>query len=129
MDVGSILQGAVGHAVKLFVHTPSLWFVALMFLAVAICRLPVVKGWIGEWVVNLQARLLLPRREYVMVPNVTIPDGLGGTTQTDHVVVSRYGVFVVEAKNMKGWIFGGEHDPQWTQKIHRGAPSRSCCAR
>lgn len=105
---------------KLFLHTPSFWLIGLMLLAVAVCRLPVVKGWIGEWVVNLQCRLFLPKSEYTMVPNVTIPDGLGGTTQIDHVVVSRYGVFVVETKNYKGWIFGGEHDPQWTQKIHGG---------
>jgi hypothetical protein len=29
-------------------------------------------------------------------------------------------VFVVETKHYKGWIFGGEHDRQWTQKIHGG---------
>jgi restriction system protein len=33
------------------------------------------------------------------------PDGKG-TTQIDHVVVSRYGIFVIETKNMTGWIFG-----------------------
>jgi len=29
-----------------------------------------------------------------------------GTTQIDHVLVSRFGIFVIETKNMKGWIFG-----------------------
>jgi len=85
----AILLGAAGNALRLFLHTPAFWFIGLMFLAVAICRLPMVKGWSGEWVVNLQARLFLPKSEYTMVPNVTIPDGLGGTTQIDHVVVSR----------------------------------------
>ena len=43
-----------------------------------------------------------------------------GTTQVDHVFVSRFGVFVVETKNMGGWIFGGERDRQWTQ-VFRGS--------
>ena len=42
-----------------------------------------------------------------------------GTTQIDHIFVSRFGIFVVETKNMKGWIFGGEHQAQWTQKIFK----------
>jgi hypothetical protein len=47
---------------------------------------------------------------------VTVP-AKGGTTQIDHVIVSRFGVFVVEAKNMNGWIFGSERDAQWTQNL------------
>ncbi len=35
------------------------------------------------------------------------------------MIVSVYGVFVVETKNMKGWIFGGQHQKQWTQKIFK----------
>jgi len=45
------------------------------------------------------------------------PDGKG-TTQIDHVVVSRYGIFVIEAKNMTGWIFGDANSRQWTQSIY-----------
>jgi hypothetical protein len=33
--------------------------------------------------------------------------------------VSRYGVFVIETKNMKGWIFGDPQQKTWTQKIYR----------
>jgi hypothetical protein len=41
----------------------------------------------------------------------------GSTTQIDHVLVSVYGIFVIETKNMKGWIFGDERSAQWTQSI------------
>jgi restriction system protein len=44
------------------------------------------------------------------------PDGRG-TTQIDHVVLSRFGVFVVETKNYDGWIFGGARQKMWTQSI------------
>jgi hypothetical protein len=39
----------------------------------------------------------------------------GGTTQIDHVLVSRFGVFVIETKDYKGWIFGDPNQPKWTQ--------------
>jgi restriction system protein len=76
------------------------------------------KGIAGEAMVNLVTRFLLNRRDYHLLRDVTLSDG-NGTTQIDHLIVSRYGLFVVETKNMKGWIYGGEREPRWTQKIYR----------
>ena len=42
-----------------------------------------------------------------------------GTTQIDHILVSSKGIFVLETKNMKGWIFGSEKQRQWTQKVFK----------
>lgn len=42
-----------------------------------------------------------------------------GTTQIDHIVISRNGIFVIETKNYKGWIFGNEKQKQWTQSLYR----------
>jgi len=50
--------------------------------------------------------------------NVTIPTQ-NGTTQIDHIIVSQYGIFVIETKNMKGWIFGDKNQRTWTQKIYK----------
>lgn len=52
------------------------------------------------------------------IDNVIIST-LTGTTQIDHVVVSIYGIFVIETKNMKGWIFGDPKSPKWTQMIYK----------
>ena len=35
------------------------------------------------------------------------------------VLLSPFGIFVIETKNMKGWIFGSEKQKTWTQKIYR----------
>jgi hypothetical protein len=43
----------------------------------------------------------------------------GETTQIDHVLVSRFGVFVIETKDYKGWIFAGATDRNWTQVLYR----------
>ena len=92
--------------------------VGLILILAVISRFPSVKGWFGETLMRIAFRQFLPKDVYRVINNVTIPDGQGGTTQIDHIVVSPYGVFVVETKHYKGWIFGGERDRQWTQKIH-----------
>ena len=40
-----------------------------------------------------------------------------GTTQIDHVVVSKYGVFTLETKNYRGEIYGDDNRQEWTQLI------------
>lgn len=77
-----------------------------------------IKGWVGELQGTLAKKLFLDAKTYIDINNVTIPTS-NGTTQIDHVIVSRYGVFVVETKNIHGWIFGDEKSPYWTQKLFR----------
>lgn len=95
-----------------------LWLVIPLAVLAAIVKSPWFKGWVGETLVNLYAGLFLDRQTYHLIRNVTLPTA-DGTTQIDHIIVSRYGVFVVETKNMKGWIYGSARQPQWTQKIYR----------
>lgn len=40
-----------------------------------------------------------------------------GTTQIDHILVSRFGVFVIETKDYAGWIFANAEQATWTQVI------------
>ena len=78
-----------------------------------------IKGALGEAAVNAGAALTLPSSVYRRFHNVMLRT-VSGTTQIDHVLVSVFGVFVVETKNMAGWIFGGERDRQWTQVFPGG---------
>ena len=75
-----------------------------------------IKGWVGEMQGTLAKKIFLDADTYIDLNNITIPTS-NGTTQIDHVIVSRYGIFVVETKNMDGWIFGDEKSPQWTQSL------------
>ena len=93
------------------------WLIPLLALA-AIMRTAWFKGLMGEWLVNVVARVALPSTSYHRFQNVILKTG-DGTTQIDHVIVSRYGIFCIETKNMSGWIFGNAQDRQWTQKIYR----------
>lgn len=77
----------------------------------------VLKGWLGEKAGAIANWLYLPADTYHRLNDVTLMTE-NGTTQIDHVIVSRYGIFVVEAKNIDGWIFGDERSPHWTQVLH-----------
>jgi len=77
------------------------------------------KGWIGERGVRSGlARLDAFIYETFHDLYIPRPDGKG-STQIDHVVISPFGIFVIETKNYKGWIFGSEKQAQWTQQIYR----------
>ena len=93
------------------------WLIPLAIIA-AVLKSAWFKGIAGEFIVNLGAKLFLDKEKYHLIKNVTLPTE-NGSTQIDHVIVSKYGVFVVETKNMKGWIFGSPNQKTWTQKIYK----------
>jgi restriction system protein len=76
-----------------------------------------VKGWIGEKVTSAGMWALLDKNKYRRIDDVIIPAS-DGTTQIDHVLVSKYGIFVIETKNYQGWIYGNPQDDKWTQNIY-----------
>jgi hypothetical protein len=105
----------------------AFWYLIPFFIFVAIIKTAWFKGFfkgmVGEWQVNLLIKFFLEKNEYHLIKNVTLPtfidDKEHGTTQIDHIIVSKYGIFVVETKNMKGWVFGSEKQKQWTQQIFK----------
>jgi hypothetical protein len=64
----------------------------------------------------LQANFSPP--DYHLLNHVTIRMD-DGTTQVDHVLISRFGVFVIETKHFSGWIFANATDTTWTQVYFR----------
>ncbi len=93
-------------------------YIILLIIFGIVIRLltPVVKGWFGEKIV---ASILsgLPNNEYIVLNNIMLRNNYG-TTQIDHIVVSIYGIFVIETKNYKGWITGSEFSDQWTKNMY-----------
>lgn len=72
----------------------------------------------GEFLVRKTLVKHLPSDSWHLLNNVTL-QCVDGTTQIDHVLVSRYGVFVIETKHYKGWIFGDEKSKKWMQVIYQ----------
>lgn len=96
----------------------NFWYLIPLLIFVAIIKSAWFKGVFGEWQVNQLIKFFLNKNEYHLIKDVTLPTE-DGTTQIDHIIVSKFGIFVVETKNMKGWIFGGANQKQWTQKIYK----------
>lgn len=42
----------------------------------------------------------------------------GYSVQIDHVVISPYGIFVIETKNYTGWIYGNDTSDLWTKNMY-----------
>jgi restriction system protein len=118
---GAILQTAGGILEKF-------WPIFLLALTLSLLgrflRSPKMKGRFGEAVVSVGALKRLDPKVYQVFNDLVLsrPDGKG-TTQIDHVVVSPFGIFVIETKNYAGWIFGDEDSRFWTQVIY-GKKSR-----
>lgn len=78
--------------------------------------MPSIKGKLGESKVSAMLSFL-PHDKYKVIDNVFIKSG-DRSVQIDHIVVSIYGIFVIETKNYKGWITGFEYSEQWTKNMY-----------
>ena len=95
--------------------TPLITVITIILFTLLLKILP-SKGTIGE---KRVAHILkkLPEDKYKVINNFLIPNN-GHTTQIDHIVISIYGIFVIETKTYKGQIYGGENSEYWTQNIY-----------
>lgn len=101
--------------IALFIST---WHLVALVLVLWIVTTPWFKGVFGEFVINMSARWKLDKNVYHLLTNVTLPTE-HGSTQIDHIIVSVYGVFVIETKNFRGWIFGRPHQKKWIQQRYK----------
>lgn len=97
----------------------STWYIWVLIIAASILKLflPTIRGFFGEKSVAFFLSRLDPTK-YKVINNTMLQTG-SGTTQIDHIVVSNYGIFVIETKNYQGWILGNEFDEYWTQVIYK----------
>jgi restriction system protein len=76
------------------------------------------KGWSGEQLTALNMWFSLDDQIYKRFHDIILPS-TNGTTQIDHILVSHFGVFIIETKNKTGWIFGSEDQASWTQIVFK----------
>lgn len=89
--------------------------VLVVVLLALILRIPYVKGILGEKIVAFILSSL--SNDYYVFNDVYVEVG-GHNTQIDHVVVSPFGIFVIETKNYKGWIFGNDDQQYWIKNMY-----------
>lgn len=78
-------------------------------------QLPKTRGWAFEKTVGILLKML-PKKDYRVMNNLFFRDGRS-TCQIDHLVISPYGIFVIEAKNYLGVIAGDGRDRMIRRKV------------
>ncbi len=94
-------------------YTWGLVFVIVAIL-INVLKSSWLKGKIGEHWTKRTGEKNLDEKIYTQIHNVTLRTD-DGTTQIDHIILSKFGIFVIETKNMSGWIFGDKFSSFWTQ--------------
>lgn len=96
----------------------NMYIIVIFIIAVTLFKifLPQIKGWLGEKTVSA-VLTTLPKEDYRTINDVMLRTE-HGTSQIDHVIVSIYGIFVIETKNYKGWITGTENSQHWTKNMY-----------
>lgn len=93
-------------------------FIGFIILVIFIVLLknirPKSKGQIGEKLVNNILKKL--PNNYIVIKNILLKTNVG-TSQIDHIVVCKKGIFVIETKNYSGLIYGDEKQKYWVQII------------
>lgn len=85
-----------------------------LFFALSKAR---IKGAIGEKTIS-SILYFLDKSKYKVINNVVLQNN-EITSQIDHIIISDFGIFVIETKNYKGWILGNENSEYWTQVIYK----------
>ena len=94
--------------------------IALIALAALLYRIfrANINGWLGEMLLHWWLKSKLDKNQYVVMHDIMLPTEEGTTTQIDHIIVSQWGIFVIETKTFAGHIYGKGSEPQWTAKYH-----------
>lgn len=119
--VGNMLT-MIGGGAMFIISDLYIFFLFSVFTLFALYRIgkpnrQKAKGILGEQKV-IDEISKLPVADYHLINDVTLPLAIRGTTQIDHILVSKFGVFVIETKNYSGVIHGNSKDKTWTQVVN-----------
>lgn len=71
------------------------------------------KGELGEYKINIQLDQLPKDYRYLSDLFVENPKAKSGYSQIDHLVITPYGIMVIETKNYQGTIYGAKNQKNW----------------
>lgn len=113
-----IVKSFIEGFVKIYSNNPKLLLETIILIVLCVISkiyYPKFRGFMGEFWVKLELGKL-PKDRYIILNNIMIKDEKG-THQIDHLVLSKFGIFVIEMKNYYGLIKGKEFDNKWCQYL------------
>ena len=106
---------------NILLSSPIYWAFIILCLLLIFFRkklTTIIVGWAGEhWV--KKALKKLPSSNYKILNDIMIRTSTG-TCQIDHLVLSPYGIFVIETKQYNGHITGDKYDKKWIMRTKSG---------
>ncbi|RDY71640.1 NERD domain-containing protein [Halobacillus trueperi] len=72
------------------------------------------KGEIGEYKINIQLDQMPKEYLHISDPMIKNSKAKSGYSQIDHVLITNYGIFVIETKNYQGTVYGGKDRKTWS---------------
>lgn len=114
----NIIKDFVVNFINIYLNNPK--FLLEIIILIVLCILLKIyyskfRGFMGEFWVKLELSKL-PKNKYILLNSIMIKDETG-THQIDHLVLSQFGIFVIEMKNYYGLISGKEFDNKWCQYL------------
>lgn len=76
---------------------------------------PKLRGIMGEFWVKQKLKEL-PTDKYLVLNDIMLKQN-DKTYQIDHLIISQFGIFVIETKNYYGLILGDDHKDKWIQYL------------
>lgn len=113
-----IIKSFIEGIINIYSNNPKLLFETIILIILCILLklyYPKFRGFMGEFWVKLELGKL-PKDKYFVLNDIMIKDDKG-THQIDHLVLSEFGIFVIEMKNYYGLIKGKEYDNKWCQHL------------
>lgn len=113
-----IIKGFIEGIINIYSNNPKLLLETIILIILCVLLkiyYPKFRGFMGEFWVKLELSKL-PKEQYIILNDIMIKDERG-THQIDHLVLSEFGIFVIEMKNYCGLIKGKEYDNKWCQYL------------
>ena len=104
-------------AIAIILKAITKHYILVMGILAILIRIfyPKLRGIMGEFWVKQELKKL-PKEEYKILNNIMVEKN-NMTHQIDHLVISPYGVFVIEMKNYYGLILGNDKNDKWIQYL------------
>ena len=99
--------------IEIFLKNPLFWIVIIAGILCCLFYKEIV-GKAGEYGTKKELKKL--GKEYLIINDLMIRTEDNRTHQIDHVVISKYGIFVIETKQYDGYITGNDYDKKWCMK-------------
>ena len=99
--------------IEIFLKNPLFWIVIIVGITCLLFYKQIV-GRAGEYWTKKELKKL--GKGYLIINDLMIRTEDKKTHQIDHVVISKFGIFVIETKQYDGYITGNDYDKKWCMK-------------